>query len=369
MCAAAGTSAPCGIGERYDTRGLASAPVLALAEGRVPMRFRRLATGALLLAIPLPAALADGNHLDIDRLTAAIEASEAPAPELLLLRARLLRAHGKPLEALADCDRIRALAAPPAAAGSGSSAPSPALAPWEEPLERALSLVDLSRDEEASPLLRAAIAGAPASAAASALDARCRVLVRAGDREGALADATAAFAREPSIDRALRRGELLVARGALDEAARCYRETIASLGDSLLLKDAWIGVEIARGEFESALALIDGELERAAVRTSWLIRRAEVYGAAGNDARRLEALREALLEADRCVERRRLPIHLVTRGRIRLALGDPAAARSDAAEARRLAPEFPAAAELLEAIEASERSGTREPTKETPGER
>ena len=131
------------------------------------MRFRLLlGAGMFLLAAPLPSASADGNHLDIDRLTSAIEASTTPAPELLLLRARLLRAHGKPLEALADCDRIRALAAPPSPLGPGSSAPSGALAPWEEPLERALALADLSRGEEAAPLLSLVIesaASAPAT--------------------------------------------------------------------------------------------------------------------------------------------------------------------------------------------------------------
>jgi hypothetical protein len=75
-----------------------------------------------------------------------------------------------------------------------------------------------------------------------------------------------------------------------------------------------------------------------------------VYEAAGNDARRLEALREALAEADRAIERRRLPIHLVLRGRIRLSLGDPAGARVDAEEAGRLAPGFSGVAELLAAI-------------------
>jgi len=49
--------------------------------------------------------------------------------------------------------------------------------------------------------------------------------------------------------------------------------------------------------------------------------------------------------------RRPLPIHLASRGRIRLSLGDAAGARSDAEEAGRLAPGYSAAAELLAAIE------------------
>lgn len=337
-----------------------SLPVLPGAE----VSTRLLPPRALLAAVaflPLAALLAarparatDGNHIDLDRLTAEIEASPAPRPELLLLRSRLLRAHGKPSEALADCDRARELAASAAARPAGATPALPPLAPWEEPLERALALVDLSRDAEASVLLARVIEGerVPASAAASALDASSRLRSRSGAIEEALADATEAYRREPTIDRALRRGGLLASRGALDEAAKLYREARDSLGDSLLLTDAWIGVEIARGEFESALGLIDAELARAAVRTSWLVRRAEVFEAAGNGARRLEALREALAEADRTIERRRLPIHLVARGRIRLSLGDPAGARLDAEAAGRLAPGFPGVAELLAEIAA-----------------
>ncbi len=309
-----------------------------------------------------PLAAHDGAHVDIQRVTAEIESAATPRPDLHLLRARLLRFHKKPAEALADCDRARDLAVTIVADGG----PSP-FAPWEEPLERALCYVDLERDDEAAPLLDRVIEAVPDRAAA-VLDARATLHVRAGELAAAIADVTRSFTLAPSVDRALRCGALLSEQGALEQAARGYQNALETLGDSLLVKDAWISVEIARGEYETALSLIDAELSRAAVRTSWLVRRAEVYEAAGNEPRRLIELRAALAEADRVLARRRIPMHLVTRGRILLDLGDPEGARRDAKEAKRLAPEFAGVAELLEEIESRGAPPADTPTDARGGE-
>ncbi len=283
----------------------------------------------------------DGLHIDIEKLTAQIDALATPRADLFLVRSRLLRAHGKPTEALADCDRALSLL--------GDDTTS-LLAKAEQPLERALVLIALERAAEAEPLLDEVIEIA-GDRYVDSLDARAQLRHDDGRTALALADATRAFRASPTLDRALRRGTWLTERGMLSDAAASYREAIERLGASRLIRDAWITVEIERGEYESALSMIDAELERAVVRTVWLLRRAQVYEAAGNEKRKNEELRAALIEADRVLARRRLPVHLVLRGEVHLAIGDFESATRDAEEARAIVPEFLKIHELLTSIE------------------
>ena len=282
----------------------------------------------------------DGLHIDIENLTAQIDALATPRADLFLVRSRLFRAHEKPTEALADCDRAKGLLADDSTS---------LLATVEQPLERALVLIALERSAEALALLDSVIEIAGDRYVAS-LDARAQIHRDAGRFPVAIADAARAFRGSPTPERALRWGAWLVEARRLDEASAAYRESIERLGGSRLVRNEWISVEIARGEYESALAMIEAELERAVVRTVWLLRRAEVYEAAGNGAQREVALRAALAEANRVLERRRMPVYLVMRGEVYLTIGDLDAALRDAEEARAAAPEFPKLHELLTSI-------------------
>ena len=279
----------------------------------------------------------DGLHVDIDKITAQIAAETAPRADLYLIRARLLRHHGKPTEALADCDRAAELIRD----GDPSW-----LARAEVPLERGLVLLALEQPEKALPYLERVIEHAKGRYP-EAYDARGWIRYAKGEFESALADADSAFEASPTPDRALRRGAWWEERGLLDRAAASYRDSIAKLGPSRLVQDRLIAVETARGEYESALALIEEELARAAVKTIWLLRRAEVYAAAGNDQRCATELEAALTEANRVLERRRLPVHLVVRAEVFLALGDWDRAEGDVREALTVVPNFPRAEELL----------------------
>ena len=302
----------------------------------------RLSTAFLLLCLVGGGELVahDGIHIDIDKITAQIAAEPAPRADLYLLRARLLRHHGKPTEALADCDRAAALL---------SEKDQSWLARAEVPLERGLVLLALERADEALPHLDHVIETAE-SRYPDAYDARAQIRHAKGELDGALDDADRAFRASPTPDRALRRGSWWEERGLLERAAASYRESIERLGPSRLVQDRWISVEIARGEYESALALIEEELARAAVKTIWLLRRAEVYGAAGNAERRNRELDAALEEANRVLARRRLPVHLVVRAEVHVARGDLDAAEQDVRDALAAVPNYPKARQLLESI-------------------
>ncbi len=284
----------------------------------------------------------DGIHVDIDRLNQQIASTTTPPAQLYLARARLLRFHGKIEEALGDCTQVLV--------ALDREGAHPSVNRWEELLERALCFIALERSSEARPLLDAVIETA-GDRAPQALDARALLYLEAENTPEAMASADRAFQISPTVDRALFRGDLLVSLGALEAASRKYREAIEILGESRLIRDSWITVEITRGEYETALAMIDAELARAVVKTSWLLRRAEVYAAAGNERLRRKALRSALAEADRVLARRRLPVHLVIRARVYLGLEDYAAARRDAEEARTLAPQYSQVDQLLEEID------------------
>jgi len=303
---------------------------------------KRLRPGLLIgaaLLLPGGARAHDGLHVDIQEITARIAELESPPPELLLQRARLLREHGKPKDALADLDRVDLLL--------GERPDSP-LRRITAPLLRAQVLVDLDRSDGVLALLDGVLTEAPDHP--GALDLRADLRVAAGNPDGAIEDRRRAFEALPTLERTLTLGAALSGTGRLEAASRLYARAIERLGESLLIRDAWISNEIARGEFESALAMIGAELGRAAVRTPWLLRRAEVYRAAGNEARRNEALDAALAEADRVIARRPLPVHLVSRARVRLARGELDAAEDDARLALERVPEFALAATLLAEI-------------------
>jgi len=324
---------------------LLSARYLSASEPS-PRHFLSLGSRALSLAH-------DGIHVDIDRLNQQIASTTEPPASLYLSRARLLRFHGKIEEALADCTQVLV-----ALDREGSNT---SVNRWEELLERALCLMALERNSEARPLLDQVIQVA-ADRAPQALDARALLYLEAENTPEAIVSADRAFQISPTVDRALLRGDLLVSLGALEAASRKYREAIEVLGESRLIRDSWITVEITRGEYETALAMIDVELARAVVKTSWLLRRAEVYAAAGNDRLRSNALRSALAEADRVLARRRLPVHLVIRARVYLGLEDYSAARRDAEEARTLAPQYSQVDQLLKEIDTAIREKEQQST-------
>ena len=299
----------------------------------------------------------DGLHVDLEKLTAEIEALETPNAGLHLVRAQLFLEHEKIDEALADLDRVRAILGPEDDSDTTRI---------EEPFVRAKVFIASGKSEEAAALLDEVIALA-GDRHPKALDVRADLHEAKGDLPAAIVDRRRAFVALATLERALALGEVLRRAGRLGEASGHYSASIAELGESRTVRDAWISVEIERGEYESALSMIDAEMRRAANRTPWLLRRAEVYAAAGNEAKRTAALAEALDEVNRVLERRPLPIHFTSRARVYLEQGDLDRAEADARTAIERAPKFLPAQQLLAEI-ATRRTGGAGEAKEDDGE-
>ena len=297
----------------------------------------------ILLSVAMPPVLwgHEGVHVDIDRITAEIAKSSAPG-SLYLLRARLCRVHGRPDLAVGDLEKAR---------GHGVDL-------REEMLERAGCLADLNRPRAALVILDRMITRF-LKPSPRAFSQRARLRVAVGERDGAIIDLARALSLTPDLELYLLRGRLLEERGAPGLAASCYRQGLEALGGSVLLVQALISAEVARGGHDEALRIIDEELADAVVATPWLLRRSEVLRSSGREEEAQRTLRRALKEANRVIARRSVPVHRVTRARILRALGDLAAARRDLEIALETAPGYQAARELLAAID-EETAGEKE---------
>jgi len=297
----------------------------------------RSAAVALLLAT---AALAHPGYLhEIDRLTGEI-AAQPSRVDLYVKRAEYERRALLFEEALADLDRAEAIDA-------GIRAIR---------LERGLTLSALGSDAEADAVLTAYLDNGPPCSVG--LAERGRVRERLGRHVDALRDYTRSLELEPDPDVILLRGRLLERDGNLAAAASAYREGYERTR-AVSIRREWLRVEVDRGNYRGALALIDEEIARRPFKADSLLDKAVILERAGlgDDARR--ARDQAVEESTRAVASRPTAIHLVSRARALAASGRMPEAIQDLETAVSKSPQFAAALDLLAAY----RSGGREEAK------
>jgi len=131
-------------------------------------------------------------------------------------------------------------------------------------------------------------------------------------------------------------------RGRVEEQMGTWRERVAGLKagyealGSVVLRNAWVDASIDAGMFAAVTPVIEAELERARLKSTWLIRRGRVR--LGTDAKEegWSDLRAAIAELDRRIHPARPDAKLlVDRGWAKLWIGEAAAARADLVLARK----------------------------------
>jgi tetratricopeptide (TPR) repeat protein len=211
----------------------------------------------------------------VDEL-AVLESSAATAAsaDLLLRRGELRRIRGETDRALADFERARELGVPPG----------------EVERLRARALLEAGRSGEARDAALRALRLEPASGEAHLLEAHA--LAALGRRvEAAQAyDRALGVIRDPSPDLYLERAALASEREA---ALAVLEDGLARLGQAASLELRAIELECDLGRVDAALARLAGLTERAARKSPWLLRRAEILTRAGRADEARRSLRDA----------------------------------------------------------------------------
>jgi tetratricopeptide (TPR) repeat protein len=244
--------------------------------------------------------------------------------DLLKQRAALLRLEQRHSESLGDLDRARLLEPNDRQIG----------------LLRAQTLSALRRDQDAEVELEIFLRSETGRARVFALAERAEIGARAGRTGPAIADYNAAIAIEPALDLYLARGKLQEFSGQTGAAVAGYQNAISRLGPVPSLTNALIRLQIAQGQFQSALDVIEGELARTPNKTLWLVRRAEVLAAMGQPAQAKTDLGQALVEANRVLESKVTGLHLFSRAKVLIEMGLTQEAREDLEGCLALAPGF-----------------------------
>ena len=242
------------------------------------MKLRTLLVWALVAWAVTASLFAHGDlHEQIEAVTAQI-AKEPGNAELLLKRAELHRAHEDWAAALADYDRVDPLA------------------PGRTSLGRGLVLLAQGKAREALAPLDECLHARPDHI--EALVARGRARVQLRELAGAVADFDRAIelSRVFDPDVFLERARALTADEPpkYDEAARGLEEAIRRVGAVPSLGLALCDIEVQRGRFDDALALIDKLRARSPRQESWLARRGEILLKAGQPDEAADAFRAAL---------------------------------------------------------------------------
>ncbi len=222
-------------------------------------------------------------HGDVHEQIAAVSAQLEREPRnaaLLLKRGELHRVHQDWGAALADFQRVAAL--------------DPDLAAID--FYRGRLLLEAGHPTEARSYLDRFLAREPNSV--QALLTRARVHAKLGDRAAAARDYTRAIsqAREPEPEFYLERAEALAASGGpgVEDALRGLDEGMKRLGPLITLQLAAIELELARRNFDAALARLEQITTRAVRKETWLARRGEILEQAGRSGEAQKAYESAL---------------------------------------------------------------------------
>jgi len=285
----------------------------------------------LVVALTTAARAHEGLDSDIQESSEAIR-QHPDEFEHRLRRGHLLRLAGQLEGSLHDLEHARALAP-------------------HEPrvlLQTGITLTALGRFERAEQALTASLDHGGRWARTYAELAKVRV------KRGAKAAAVAAYREslklKPDVDVYLSFGELYESLGRSAEAREVYRAGLTQTRAEILSL-ALIRLELASGHPEAALTLIDAALSSAPIKTSWLLRRAQVLEASGEPRLARTTRQAALVEAHRVAREHGSSMAYTQRAQVYLELGSHAAARRDVARALSLSPRYPAALELSEKLE------------------
>lgn len=282
-------------------------------------------------AVPKTVPAHEGLASDIHESSEAIR-QHPDQFEHHLRRGHLLRLAGRLHESLHDLEHARRLAP-------------------REPrvlLQSGITLAALGQTGRAEFALTACLAHGGRWAKTYAELAKIRA--KRGDREAAIRAYRDSLMLKPDVDIYLSFGELLESSSRVDEAREVYRAGIVRTRAELLTM-ALIRLELASGHAEAALQLIDEALTSAAVKTTWLLYRAQVLEVAGDPRLARETRKTALREAQRVTREHGSSMAYTQRAQVYIALGFHDAARRDVERALSLSPRYPAAVELAQTLE------------------
>ena len=294
----------------------------------------RALTLLVLIALSTSPALAhDPPTHEIEELTEQIGAH--PSAPLLLQRAELWLQEGYAAEAAADLEVARSLSPE----GSTRSAIL-----WAEVWRQRGRLAEAEAELD------------PAVAAGSleALVARARIREAAGRLTDALVDYEAAVARRLTVELALGHGRTLEGLGRWADADAVYASHARRLGNATVIVQARIRTLRHLGRHTEALTAIDGQLQRARAKSTWLLLRGAVLAEAGRIEDAARSYVAALDEAERAFRRRRSIATRLVRAEALAAVGRTAEARAEAERVRAASPQLAArATAILTATEVS----------------
>ena len=286
---------------------------------------------SLVVALPASTRAHEGLDSDIQESSEAIRQHPGEF-EHHLRRGHLLRLAGRLEDSLHDLAHARALAP-------------------HEPrvlLQTGITLAALGRNDRAEKALTASLDHGGQWARTYAELAKVRA--KRGAREAAIAAYRESLKLKPDVDVYLSFGELYESLGRSADAREVYRVGVAQTRAEVLTL-ALIRLELANGHPEAALSLIDDALSTAPIKTSWLLRRAQVLEVAGEPRLARTTRQAALAEAHRVAREHGSSMAYTQRAQVYLELGSHAAARRDVARALALSPRYSAALELAEKLE------------------
>jgi tetratricopeptide (TPR) repeat protein len=280
-------------------------------------------TGAMVVWLLLAAGVA--GHHGPEEVIAELSAKLATRPDdlaLLSRRATEYRALG--MHSKAEADLRRVLARQP---GSVAETESLARVLWAQGrAESALVMVQ-----------RAAGLAKPGRERAACLILEAGWQLERNRIDKAHAACREAFREDPvgMVDWYLLRGRVEEQRGTSRERVAGLKAGYEVLG-SVVLRNAWVDASIDAGMFAAVTPVIESELGRARLKSSWLIRRGRVrLGTHAKEEGRSD-LRAAIAELDRRIHPARPDAKLlVDRGWAKLWIGEAAAARADLVQARK----------------------------------
>jgi tetratricopeptide (TPR) repeat protein len=157
---------------------------------------------------------------------------------------------------------------------------------------------------------------------------RGRVRERIGDLEGALADYRAALELGTSVELHLAEGRVLISMKRIEEARRALSRGIDATGSVVLQREL-----IRVAEPHVALEQLQAILQRAQVKTEWLLLRAGVLEKLGHTKEAVQDRERAVGEAERLARKRPAPAVLLSRAKAYEAVGRTAEAARDRREA------------------------------------
>ena len=170
--------------------------------------------------------------------------------------------------------------------------------------------------------------------------------------EEALEDYQSGCQYRQTEDFYVRFGRLHQRLGHCRDAADVFLEGLKQWPVSIVLTRASVRLETDRGNYQQAHKLITAMLQRRHFKSPWLLLRAEVDRAAGQDEKAVTTLQAALRECDSIIDSGRgSAIHRTYHAEVLLAVGDLQAADREIAAVLKRFPDYSRAVALKHRIE------------------